>query len=435
MKEIYLDEFTKIIDSHETAFLCGNGFSINFDSCFSNIYDRLFLSHTQVINHAKFDFAYSVPGNIRAIFKENYNGFMHYIKNFNETDLNYLFNDGVTYAQNIIADNSLIELLKENGLNYPLSFGTDMLDIVKSIAITGKYDFRYVNIEYWTILIYMYFAIKKIDDYYCLKLHANNMFVTAIEKGRCNRNPLIIDPEGEKDVFQYQISNGFTLYYRLLMCTAILCDGKAVDFDALEKKNLCIERIEKLLIRFKILLTLNYDHILEALSDKEIYHLHGSFLCDKKQYVYFHSLGLNLSEDSYIDFSNILIGDYFINKTFMGQINSMNKSPYCKTTFQPVSDTEKLLKRRKINAIFIMGIGISNDQHIFRAIMLAFADNCAQDYILVYGYYNEQDKISFKEEYDKLATFSSEVNEKVRQIKVMYINIKTVLGEYFEETK
>lgn len=82
-----------------------------------------------------------------------------------------------------------------------------------------------------------------------------------------------------------------------------------------------------------------------------------------------------------------------------------------------------------------MGIGISNDQHIFRAIMLAFADNCAQDYILVYGYYNEQDKISFKEEYDKLATFSSEVNEKVRQIKVMYINIKTVLGEYFEETK
>lgn len=38
-------------------------------------------------------------------------------------------------------------------------------------------------------------------------------------------------------------------------------------------------------------------------------------------------MGVDLNLETYVSFSDILIGDYFTNKTFAGMINAMNKNP------------------------------------------------------------------------------------------------------------
>ena len=55
MKEITYEELEKIVQKQPTAFLCGNGFSINFDSDFANIYDRLYETHKLLIRNGKFE--------------------------------------------------------------------------------------------------------------------------------------------------------------------------------------------------------------------------------------------------------------------------------------------------------------------------------------------------------------------------------------------
>ncbi len=55
MKEITYKELEKIVQKQPTAFLCGNGFSINFDSDFANIYDRLYEAHKLLIQSGKYD--------------------------------------------------------------------------------------------------------------------------------------------------------------------------------------------------------------------------------------------------------------------------------------------------------------------------------------------------------------------------------------------
>ena len=60
--------------------------------------------------------------------------------------------------------------------------------------------------------------------------------------------------------------NGFTIYYKMLFSTAILSKGKALDvkkLDNIKKINLPI--LTNFLSNFKLIMTLNYDSILENL--------------------------------------------------------------------------------------------------------------------------------------------------------------------------
>ena len=50
---------------------------------------------------------------------------------------------------------------------HKLTFGTSELDSVRSIAEVGKSrGYKSVNIEYWSLLIYMYFAINRLETTY-----------------------------------------------------------------------------------------------------------------------------------------------------------------------------------------------------------------------------------------------------------------------------
>ena len=82
--ELNNEELHQLITQNPAIFLCGNGFSINFDKDFSNIYDRLYEAHKSLMRHGKYD----VKGNrsFSKIFKDNYKNVCKYVNTFKQKD-------------------------------------------------------------------------------------------------------------------------------------------------------------------------------------------------------------------------------------------------------------------------------------------------------------------------------------------------------------
>ncbi len=69
---IDLIEFERVLDENKSAFLCGNGFSMNFDSNFSNIFDRLYDAHKELLEHSQYKVNAPKPA-FNKKCKDNYN--------------------------------------------------------------------------------------------------------------------------------------------------------------------------------------------------------------------------------------------------------------------------------------------------------------------------------------------------------------------------
>ena len=121
MKEITYKELEKIVQKQPAAFLCGNGFSINFDSDFANIYDRLYEAHKLLIQSGKYDV--NANNLFNKVFKDNYKSVCKYVYTYKQKDMEKIFVSGVCFAESIIKDGGLIEKLNSNGYIHKLVFG------------------------------------------------------------------------------------------------------------------------------------------------------------------------------------------------------------------------------------------------------------------------------------------------------------------------
>lgn len=427
MKEITNKELENIVLKQPSAFLCGNGFSINFDNDFINIYDRLYEAHKLLLHSGKYD----VKANnlFKKVFKDNYKNVCKYVYTYKKKDIEEVFLSGIDFAESIIKDEDLIKKLNDMGYIHKLVFGKSELDLVESIARVGKKrGYKFVNIEYWSILIYMFFAINETDaEEYAFP--SNNEFITLIKVGYINKNKIVTETD---DIHQFALSNGFNTYYRMLFATAILCNGKAVNFSKLNNlSKLKLDKIKSFLDNFNVLLTLNYDHILENMSMRPVQHIHGQYVLNEKEYVYYQSLGVGLNLETYISFSDILIGDYFTNKTFAGIVNVMNKNPINKRTDNIVRIVGNCMKKDKVEVVVIFGMNIDNDQHIIRDVMLRFSDMLSKNVKIIYCYFTEEDRDAFNEQYESSITFRKDVSYRVKESELLYIKTQDILKEYF----
>lgn len=427
VKEITYKELEKIVQKQPAAFLCGNGFSINFDSDFAKIYDRLYEAHKLLIRNGKHD----VKANklFSKVFKDNYKSVCKYAYTYKQKDIENVFESGVYFADSIVKNAELIEELNINGYIHKLVFGKSELDLVESIARVGnKSGYKCVNIEYWPILIYMFFAINALNNEK-YEFPKNNEFITLIKVGNINRNKIV--PETD-DIHQFVLSNGFNTYYRILFSTAILCNGKAVNFSELRNLgDLDLNKIRRFLDKYKLLMTLNYDHILENMSSRPVKHIHGQYVQNEKEYVYYQSLGVDLNAETYISFSDILIGDYFTNKTFAGIVNAMNKNPINKKISSITKIVGNCMEKSEIEVVVIFGMNIDNDQHIIRDVMLKFSDMPSKDVKIVYCYFTEEDRDVFIEHYESAITFRKDVSYRVKQTELLFIKTQDILQAYF----
>lgn len=428
--DLSLLEFSNIIDNHKCAFLCGNGFSCNFDNNFSTVYDRLEDAHKTIVQFG--DYNILANEKFKSIFLENFQSVFQFLRYITQNRFEQLFNDGISFADSILSSPILIDELYKEKLISTLVFGKGEIDTIKLISSIGnKKGYKFVNIEFWSLLIYFYFVIAELNPNY-YKFPVNNFFIEMIVKGNVNKSQYLNDSKG-KAIFS-TIKNGLNNYYRMLFCTAILGNGKAIDFTMLEKiTSLNLISIQSFLNKFRILFTLNYDHIIEYLiPDRPIIHLHGSYILDKKQYVYYQSLGVTISNKR-VEYSNILIGDYFVNKSFMYVMTANTKSDGINNKIPKISDQlDDGIINNKIDTIVLFGMNIENDQHIIRNLMLSLAKQRNQSSI-IYCYYSESDKESFQDQYTASITFSPDVCEYVKSVDLKYIKTQEVLAKYFKK--
>lgn len=106
MRELTNKELESIVLKQPSAFLCGNGFSINFDNDFTNIYDRLYEAHKLLLQSGKYD----VKANklFKKVFEDNYKNVCKYVYTFKQKDIEEIFLSGIDFAEIIIKDEDLI---------------------------------------------------------------------------------------------------------------------------------------------------------------------------------------------------------------------------------------------------------------------------------------------------------------------------------------
>ncbi|WP_326910719.1 hypothetical protein [Sedimentibacter sp. MB31-C6] len=430
MVELNLHDFQNIINNKKCAFLCGNGFSINFDNDYKYIYDSLLKAHKKIIHNAKLE---PYPNKISTkVLTDNFNSIKQEMYNYNQFDFDKIFNDGIRFAESILENEEIVKELYKNGLLNDLNFDISQLSLAKNIVTKGRrYGYKYVNIEYWTILIYFYYVIKRVNSEK-YQFPSENKFIYLIRVGSKNSNPILGD--SGKNLNQFIMTNGFNLYYRTLFSTAILCDGKSVYCSKLTNLNIINKKtLIPFLDSFKILMTLNYDHILEYLTGRDVTHIHGEYIVGKKQYVWYCSLGIE-DQGHYISFSDILVGDYFVNKIFASVMNSnMDGIGDIKQTVKFSQSIEKNIRMNNVTHIVIFGMNIDNDQHIIMNIMLSLEDRINQGVGIIYCYHKESDREIFEKEYQKeVITFKNrDVAERVSQIPIYYIKSQDILDNYF----
>ncbi|WP_283690604.1 hypothetical protein [Clostridium perfringens] len=415
------------------ALICGNGFSMNFDTDFGNIMDRLYESHLNLKRYGEFNIISNIPA-FKAKGIENYNAVLNYLKPYSKEKLYKLFEEALNFGKIILSNNEFLEELKLKGNVKELTINVSEISILKSlIEDWEKYGLRKINIEYITILVYFYYQLddeklKELDLYY-------NGFVKLLRIGDINKYCI---GDNSDRILGDSLYNGFTTYYRLLFSISIFNNGKAISLDNLNKiSEINLNKVTKWLEGFECIFTLNYDNIIESIiPSKNIIHLHGKFeLSDSKQICNYQSLRMKY-KDTYVSFSDILIGDYIYNKTTRGLINVLASQQYKKVNNKIVENTfkhiEREIKNNEISEIWIFGLNVNNDQHIIRNILTGLYWAKINNPVIKYCYFTEDDRKNFEKIFKECLTFGDDLLEYINtNVKIEFISTQNILNENF----
>ncbi|MBZ3935157.1 hypothetical protein [Methanimicrococcus blatticola] len=429
---MYIQELEEELRNKKCALLCGNGISINFDSGFSKVFENLFCAHTDLYKKTKYDIKAN-DINFSTKCNENYDAICNELRTITKTQYNLIFEDGIAFAKSIVDHPRIYDDLKNNELLTELVFGKSEWTCLASLYDVGiKKGSSSVNIEYWTILIYFYFAIKKIDpDYY--KFPKNNKFLNLIQIGY--KSKATLSEELENEIHTNVIFNGLNIYFKMLFSLAIYNSGKATNLERCDKiSKIDNKKINVFLNSFQTIFTLNYDHLIEKITGrKDIKHLHGSYILDKIEYVYYQSFSI-IENNETVSCSDIMIGDYFINKTlypiiakFSSKLSTINK----RIELEPEIITDETNKKR-IETYLIFGMNIENDQNILRNIMVAFYSAKILKPKIIYAYCTENEKQEFEKQFFEVITFDQNMSDYARNINVEYIETRIILERFFK---
>lgn len=422
-----INDLNNELSSHNYAFLCGNGFSINFDSGFSNIHSRLYENHKQISKCIKYEIN-SAP-NFKKKLNDNYKSILKELKYISKDDFYKIFDDGIKFAKSIVECKGLEQELRQNGCIDELVFKKSQWTSLVSLYQQGvSHGAAYVNIEYWTILIYFYYAIKKINSKN-YEFPSDNSFVFYIKRG--NISPIILTTD--ENIYMSVLFNGFNTYFRILYSLTIYNNGKALSLSNQDRiNNLNLENIRTFLNKYKTILSLNYDYIIEELTNKEVIHLHGQYIPNKKEYVLFQSIRFMKNNSSFISFSDILIGDWFVNKTFFHITSCQKSRNFNNKRILFIHDAiYDVFYKNHISGILIFGMNIDNDQDIIRYIALAFEKAGVTNPKIIYCYYKDKKEfLEFKEQF-KASIKLGKVTKYAERIKLESINTEDILNDYF----
>ncbi|AJH60164.1 hypothetical protein bcere0016_55470 [Bacillus cereus 95/8201] len=337
MTNIKIDVFEELVLDHNTGLIVGNGFSMNFDNCFSNIYGSLKEGSYALSKNGEFTISPAAKPNTRVLIKENYNNVLRYVRTFNQEQLEKIFEDAVDFAKFITTNQVIWDFLNESKHLNRLKVGPDMLEIAEKIYKIGSTKgFKSINIENWPVLIWLFHLIEDLAEFKSYNQQSNR-FITLLTIGwQKNVSP----PNSSGDVMFKSRFNGFSIYYRLLMLTIIFGKGKAVDLENLRyMKNINRDSLTYWLQDFKELFSLNYDLILEKIVNRPVTYLHGHFQNNIQSFSYFQSYSIKYGDEKYYT-NDIILGDYNTTKVLDQVMHSLvlKDHAYTQSRVEPLSE-------------------------------------------------------------------------------------------------
>ena len=292
MDIITYDEFNEIIFNNKASLLCGNGFSINFDERYKwdNLVNSLYSTHINLPSH----YSFNVISNdiYKAVLSNNFKNVMKIIKRMRTKQQFYsIFVDAVDFLHTILDNTEAMEWFEINA-NKNLTFDFSISELLNNIKEQSNCkNLDGVNYEYWTVLIYCVIAMQKAPaELY--SLNSENIFVKLVLAG----GQFTI---GNNDLFSNTITNGMYTYFRLLFAGNILLKGDSFHVELLQNwDKIDHDKINDFTNNFNSLLTTNYDNILDKITGRQVYHLHGKYL-KEPQRVLGMSLGMQYNAIRY----------------------------------------------------------------------------------------------------------------------------------------
>lgn len=425
--DISLDTFLNILKkSDNPSLICGNGFSLNFEPALSlnSLGETMYATHTYVLNHSGYQV---LAPKMKQVFSSNYADTIKHLKKAitSKNDFIQLFSDAIDFAKKI--NNSHVsEWIRANGFSPYLAMGFGPLDYVSELIKQSEREASVfsVNYELWTVLIYFALVLRDAPGTVLTNL-GENKFVKAVLIGGKLSLELHSQPPG--NYFFKTIENGMFVYYRLLISTNILLTGHAYHVEQMSKwEDYQKDKLNDFFALFKSIITTNYDLLLENLTNRPIQHLHGCYTRNP-QIVLGQSLGVSIDAIRY-DLSSILIGDYFIAKTFFAISAHMSgKAP---NFFNEMM--KHVISNGKSDTIVIFGLNINNDFHIIRNLQVFLEESKLEKCNIVFCYFDTEDRVSFERAYEACITYSNELNKYVREnISVYTLNSQHILQHFF----
>ncbi|EXY07354.1 MULTISPECIES: hypothetical protein [Bacillus cereus group] len=430
MNKIQIEQFTELISTHNTGLIIGNGFSMNFDSCFRGIYDSLKEGNNALNKLGEFTISPTAYLDTRIIITQNYKNVVKYVRNFNQKQLEKIFEDAVDFAGFITTNSKINNFLEHNRHLNKFKAAPNMLEVTKGIyEIGSKKGFKSVNIENWPTLIWLYHLIENLPEFkkYTQK---SNRFIKLLRKGWEKS----IMPQGHETNVMYKTRfNGFSIYYRLLMITIIFGNGKAVDINKLEKINdIDQDSIKQWLAGFKELFSLNYDLILEQNTNRSVTYLHGHFQNKLHGFTYHQSYALKHGNDMFYT-NDIILGDYTTTKMLDGIMHSIVLGKQALT--QPRVDALEILSYKmrcsEISHIVFFGVHPENDYHILSGLYYHFLNTNVDNPAITYCYYNENEIEDFTNTLYHVVNSIYRDKDFINSISLSFVDSKEIVNKYF----
>ena len=233
-KEINYDSLLEIIKEEKSSFLCGNGFSINFDSNYtlSALAKRLWETHCHIKDRYNYD--NNSNGEYGRTFKENIKQVRKILKKVKtEKDFENMFSSAIDFANSLMNSQQALSWLEENNYNNRLEIGLERIDIVSSIVGQAKQKgAMLVNYEYWSVLIYYILALQEAPER-VYSLDRSNFFVNIVLIGSTR----VLSDNSADCIIINVACNGMYTYLRFLFTSNILLDGKSYNVMELENWN------------------------------------------------------------------------------------------------------------------------------------------------------------------------------------------------------
>lgn len=390
MEELSVKEFVNFMRCNNNALIVGNGFSINFDSDFKNIYSlassrKSFLDESNLFTVSRG----ARPETEKAI-NTNYSRVKECFSNYDSKSFDGFFNSAIEFADFLKQNQQLKELIVKNKNLNSSKYVPNLYEIAEDIADNGmKKGYTSINIENWSVLIWLYYMVE--NEEVVVEFAEKNLFLELIKIGD---NIDLGDGRPSSIILKYKF-NGLNIYMRNLFLTAVFNEGKAVDLRLLENyDSINYEFFKEIKTYFSEVYSLNYDLIIDRLLNIPVTHLHGEFSTKNKLFYYYMNLKFPYNYRDYST-SNILLGNFTLSKMIERVIHKQVVSKQYKEV--SLLDIEEYIKQstisKNINHFVFFGVHPENDFHIFKSIydsFLLLPD--IENTQITFCYFNENEK-------------------------------------------